>query len=597
MITARRRAVAPPPRAAGRPARGRGSGPPQDDGAWPRAMAAAVVAVALLTVASALTPPIPWRSQLLEAVEPSPARMLGHLGSLAGAAALLALAPGLARARRRTTGYAIGVLCLLAVANAAKGLDYEEAGLALALALALRHGSRRRPERGESRTGALAAAVALAALAGAFALEVALALIGQRSPHVATDAGMAALHLLRDGWVPAASGPATILRLLISLALATGAVAALALLRPARAAHGHTDAEHARAAAIVARWGTDTLAPFALREDKAFYFAHGGLLAYRTLRETAVVSGDPIGPPGAAPAILAGFLHHAGERGWEVVVTAASARHLAAYRALGLSALRIGGEAVVDPGGFSLEGRAVRKLRQSVTRLQRRGWSTSVVPATALTGGEVEGIRAIEQAWRAGRSRLQGWAMAMDRLWGAPEDARDLYVLARDCGGDVRAFLRFVRHGRGLSLDAMRRLDGAPNGVTEAMVAAALDRARDEGVAEVSLNFAGFAHLMAADAALGHRQRLARWALERVHGRFQLDTLVAFSEKFSPEWRARYLVHSGRRRLPLAALRVLQAEAYVRPPRQRPLAGRVAWRPLPVPTAATEVPPPAGMVG
>jgi lysylphosphatidylglycerol synthetase-like protein (DUF2156 family) len=63
-----------------------------------------------------------------------------------------------------------------------------------------------------------------------------------------------------------------------------------------------------RAAAVHA---TDSLAPFAPREHRAFHLAHGGGLAYRTVRGTAVVSGDPIGgvvfaePLGASAAACA----------------------------------------------------------------------------------------------------------------------------------------------------------------------------------------------------------------------------------------------------------------------------------------------------
>jgi lysyl-tRNA synthetase class 2 len=355
------------------------------------------------------------------------------------------------------------------------------------------------------------------------------------------------------------------------------------LLRPARADRGHSALAHARAAELVRAWGEDSLAPFALRADKAFFFAHGGFLAYRTLRETAVVSGDPIGPPGSAPGILRDFIRFAAERGWNVVVTAASGGHLAGYRALGLGVLCMGHEAVVDPASFSLDGRRVRKLRQSVTRLGRLGWSVDVVAAAAISPDTAAGIAAVESTWRSSRRRLQGFAMAMDRLWGAPEDVADLYAVARDPDGTPRAFLRFVRHRRGLSLDATRRLEGTPNGTIEALVCAVLERARAEALPEVSLNFAGFAHLIGADAALGRRQRAARWLLARVHGRFQLERLAAFSGKFEPAWRRRYLVHAGPSRLPLAALRVLQAEAYVRPPRPRPTAGRAEWAPRPLP--------------
>jgi lysyl-tRNA synthetase class 2 len=171
--------------------------------------------------------------------------------------------------------------------------------------------------------------------------------------------------------------------------------------------------------------------------------------------------------------------------------------------------------------------------------------------------------------------------MAGDRLWGAPEDAADVYAIARNPDGEVRAFQRYVRYRRGYSLDATRRLDAEPNGVTDSLVAAMLVHAREAGALEVSLNFSGFGHLMAADVLERRSHRLARWALRRLHHRFQLERLQRASAKFAPQWRPRHLVYSQRTRLPVAALRILQAEAYLMPPPVR--RGLDSWRPLPVP--------------
>ena len=353
------------------------------------------------------------------------------------------------------------------------------------------------------------------------------------------------------------------------------------LARPASCADGHTAADHRRAAAVVECHAGDSLDPFALRHDKAFHFAHGSVLAYRTLRETAVVSGDPVGPAGSASAIVADFARLAAGRGWDIVLTGVSDRHLDAYRDLGLRALQIGNEAVVDPAGFSLEGRAIRKVRQSVARVQRRGWTVELVDGRRLRAPVIDELEAIERAWWAARPRAHGFAMTLGRLWGADEDAAGLYVLARDPDRRLRAFLHFVAYRDGLSLDVMRRLGDEPNGLSEALVVAALEHARARGLGEVSLNFAGFAHVMAARDGLTFRRRLMRVALARVHGRFQLERLVRFNDKFGPVWRPRFLVYGSRARLPLAALRVLQAEGYMRAPAPRPLTA--GWRPLPRP--------------
>jgi lysyl-tRNA synthetase, class II len=346
---------------------------------------------------------------------------------------------------------------------------------------------------------------------------------------------------------------------------------------------GHTVGERRRAAALVAEHACDSLDPFALRADKCFHFAAGGMLAYRVLGRTAVVSGDPIGPEASAPAILESFGALARRSGWTVALTGASERHLEAYRALGLRALQMGSEAVVDPREFSLDGRAVRKVRQSVTRVRRRGWSVEVVEARELTPPVAGALAAIERRWRAAQPRLVGFAMSLGKAWVADEDGGGLCVLARSPEGELRGFLHFVRYDGGLSLDVMRRVGEEPNGLNEAMVVAALEYARAAGLHEVSLNFAGCAHLVAPQERPTLRCRLARLALRRVHGRFQLERLVRFNDKFFPVWRPRYLVYAGRARLPLAALRVLQAEGYLRAPAGEPL--RFPRRPPPTPAA------------
>lgn len=435
--------------------------------------------------------------------------------------------------------------------------------------------------------------VAIAAAAGALAW-VLLVAGGAASDAIASSLRFAAqLHpqLQHRGlWAESAL-------LLAGLLLGGAAARRMRARRAARAHEGHAPWEHRLAARLVATHGRDTLDPFALRADKSFHFAAGGLLAYRVVGRTAVIAGDPVGPSGCAEAVLASFRAHAREQGWSLVATGVSAAGAAAARVCGLRALEIGAEAVVDPAAFTLAGRRVRKVRQAVARVERAGWRIEAREGRALGPGALRELAAVERRWRARQPRLCGYAMTLGRLWGAPEDEGALYVTARDPRGQLRCFLRFARHAHGLSLDAMRRGEpDEPNGLGEAMIVAALRRAAEEGVAEVSLNFAGFGHVMAVDpATLPPRRRALRWALRRAHGRFQLERLARFNAKFAPSWRPRFLLYDRRRELPLAALRVLQAEGYVRAPSVVPLPGR--WEPDGWPVGAAPVVPEALELG
>ena len=340
---------------------------------------------------------------------------------------------------------------------------------------------------------------------------------------------------------------------------------------------GHSSADHVRAMSLLRDHALDSLDPFVLREDKRFFFAGGGMIAFRLISRTAVVAGDPIASSDAAPRVVERFLSHAADRGWGVAMTGVSARHLEAYRDLEFRALRIGGEAVVDPRSFSLAGRRMRKVRQSVTRVARRGWSVDVLPTRAIDASTRAELDAVERCWGAARRRVGGFAMTFGGLRGPHEDLEGIYVLARDPEGRLRAFQRYIAYRHGLSLDLTRRLGDEPNGLCEAMVAAVLERARELELPEVSLNFAGFEHLMAPQGELRFSQRVARAALSCLHGRFQLDRLVRFNDKFLPTWRPRYLLYRHRALLPVAGLRTLQAEGYLRAPRRRALT--TPWRP------------------
>jgi lysyl-tRNA synthetase, class II len=555
-------------------------------GTWRRALTAIFTAVAGLTTVGAQLSDIAFTGRAARSDLPLlPLHALG----IAGGLGLLVLAVGLWRGRRRAAVIAAAALCLIGAARLAYGQPIMDAAIDLggALFIALNLGAFPCGARSDRRNRR--DALALAAGAGFYALYAVVAIGTTNGTEIDRAVASIGKEMPAGALLAGTSGHlGLVVNALIAAIVVLGWTMLRALVRPATGEDGHSPDEGLRAASIVREHGDDSLAPFALRDDKAFHFEAGGFLTYRVLRETAVVSGDPVGPPGSAAAILASFAAFADERGWNVVITAASERHLEACRRLGMRVLRIGDEAVVDPGTFSLEGRPIRKVRQSIARVKRHGWRVEVVDDREISSELERELAEVETDWRERQKRLIGFAMTLGRLAGAGERNGGIYVLGRDPEGRLRSFLSFAPYRRGLSLDLMRRAGDEPNGLTEAMVVAAIECARERELGSVSLNFAGFAHVMAADAALSRSQRLLRWVLRLFHGRFQLERLVRFNAKFFPDWQARYLVYDGLTSLPLSALRVLQAEAYLPAPgdTRRSFGWAPAWvRPAAVATA------------
>jgi lysyl-tRNA synthetase class 2 len=115
-----------------------------------------------------------------------------------------------------------------------------------------------------------------------------------------------------------------------------------------------------------------------------------------------------------------------------------------------------------------------------------------------------------------------------------------------------------------MSLSFMRRDPRTPNGLTEFMVVSAVERLRDRGVDEMSLNFVAFARWMHSP------ERPVERALGKLIAAgnpfFQIESLYRFNAKFFPRWEPRYLVYQGALGLPRASLAAMWAEGQLPKP-------------------------------
>jgi lysyl-tRNA synthetase class 2 len=455
----------------------------------------------------------------------------GAFGTVAGLG-LVVLAPSLARGRRR----ALWVAAILATSLAALdlGLGHRASALVLmGLALLLAGSARAFPTHGDPTTSRRFVAGAIVGLGALFA-------------DLAHAHGVIAHPLL------GAAGAAAVCLLVLSVG-------------PWRDRRGRDGETRQAARCILERYGTDTLAPFALRPDKRIFLSDDGLafLSYTTVAGVALASGSPIGPaPSHAPLIDA-FVEDARRRGLVVAALGVPAEGLDVWRSRGFRAHYTGDEAIVDPQAFELEGRAIRKVRQSVTRLTRAGYRMQMVRGRDLTVARAATITRIADSWKGGR-RETGFSMAFENA--TPDAGRDdLYALAVGPDGEPHGFLHLadVTAGHALSLSAMRRLPETPNGLNEFLVVETLAWAREHGYRSVSLNFAAFAAVLEPPGPLDRVAALEARALHRVSGRFQLERLRTFSGKFGPRWTPRYAVYPRTAALPRVALAAMLAEAYV----------------------------------
>ncbi|MCB0876311.1 MAG: DUF2156 domain-containing protein, partial [Solirubrobacterales bacterium] len=302
--------------------------------------------------------------------------------------------------------------------------------------------------------------------------------------------------------------------------------------------------EHARR--IVRAHGSDTLAYFALRRDKSYFFSADGqsLIAYAYVRGYAMVAADPIGPPEATGEVLDEFLAYCAEQGWKAAFLAVREDATPMYRERGMHSLYLGDEAILHCTDFSLEGGEMKAVRSAVNRVGK-DHRFELIRESDATSALVAELNEISEEWRDGAEE-RGFTMELgEEVEGVEEDF--VIAIARESGGDgrVAGFLRFVPcYGPhpGYSLDLMRRRPGSENGLTEFLIANAALSLGASGVERLSLNFAAWGRLLDESEGLGVGGRIQRRVAEALNPFFQIQSLRDFNAKFEPEWLPRSIV-------------------------------------------------------
>jgi lysyl-tRNA synthetase, class II len=505
-----------------------------------RLLAWAAAFVGIVGLVSALTPEMADRVEMIAGVLPPGWPEAARVLTVAFGLGLVWLSRSLAKRRRRAWQLAVAVVVASAVAHLAKGLDFEEAAISLLLLVALVRWRRRFDVPGDPASvrplvGLCAALAGIAAVAGGAELR------GVELSHRSGDA-------------------------LLGLGIVLGSLALYFWLRPFGHAVAQTMGERRLARTLVDSYGSDSLAFFALRRDKSYLFSPSrrAFLAYRVIAGTALVSGDPVGDEAEIDDLLAELRRLARASGWRFAVVGASEEHLDRYRAFGLKPVPIGEEAVLRPQEFSLEGRPIRKVRQSVSRLRKAGYTFRVVAADEVGPALGAELADVSTAWRRGQPE-RGFSMAIDDL----HIPGTVLTLAEDEAGRVGGFLHLTPApaGAGWSLSAMRRRPDTPNGLTEFLVVETLAWARAAGATELSLNFCALTDFLAPERVTTPLRRAVRRGLLLADSTFQLERLYSFNRKFFPDWRRRYICVERLTDLPAVGLAYLHAESLLVPSR------------------------------
>jgi phosphatidylglycerol lysyltransferase len=499
----------------------------------------------VILLASAATPAVTDRAAFLRKTVPLALVEVSHGMSVVLGFLLLVISRGLARGYRSSHRIALALFAAGALTTFLKGLDYEEAILALlAVAFLLvahqpfhREGRLRPPVEFIISVGLLA--VVLFAALGYGSLSAA--------PKLSSIFSKFGSH---------AYGA----RFLRGLLLLGAMVAVAALHFSLRAAPRdelpeEDDIDRALEQARRLARGTNPL--LVASGDKAIFRGPPeGFIAYRTAGRFLVAYADPVGPAGTERELLAAFLELAAARDRDVILYQITPALLPVAHDFGFTFFKLGEEAIVDLTRFDLKGNKAKSWRHALNSVERAGGGFEVVPGATLAP-LLGDLREVSDDWLKDKHVVEK-RFSLGRF-----DERYLLrfpcALVRDAGGLLVGFANLLEGppGTELSIDLMRysghrqEITGL-HGVMDYLFLRLMQYGKERGYTRFNLG-------MAPLASVGEE----RWArpFERLahlffrHGEhwYNYQGLRRYKEKFDPIWEPRYMAYQRPWDWPLAS--------------------------------------------
>lgn len=535
-------------------------------GIWSASLLTALVG--LVNLVSAVTPNLHERNHWLKEFLPFEIRAGGHIFAALTGFVLLALATNLLRRKRVAWLLTIGLLVISILSHLLKGLDYEESLLCFVLLVQLL--LMRDVFTAKSDRPSIAQGVRV--LIGALLFTLAYGTIGfylldgkfsRDFNWVGAITQTLAMFFTEDnaGLQPKTRFGEFFANSIYIIAASTFAYALLLLLSPVFVRVSASSSERQQAREIVEKYGRSSLAAITLLSDKSYYFSPSGrsVIAYVPKGRAAIALGDPIGPMEDRQEVLVSFLQFCQRNDWYPAFYQTLPDDINLYKSLGLKAIKIGEEALVDLKAFTLQGKAGKNLRTPVNRMNKMGYEVKF-HQPPIADRLLHQLKVVSDEWL---EMVKGSEKQFSLGWFDQAYLRDCEIaLVQSSSGEIVAFANILSEYQSneVTHDLMRHRKNVENGTMDFLFISMFQYYKERG-------YDGFNIGLSALTGVGQTQESQRlekglhYLYEHLNRFYNFQGLHAYKEKFHPRWEPRYFVYPSLAALPDVVVALVRADS------------------------------------
>ncbi|WP_414513528.1 phosphatidylglycerol lysyltransferase domain-containing protein [Nostoc sp. PCC 9305] len=524
--------------------------------------------VGVVNLLSAVTPNLYGRTHWLKEFLPFEIRASGHIFAALTGFVLLTLATNLLRRKRIAWLLTIALLVISICSHLLKGLDYEESllsGVLLVQLIWMRHFFTAQSDRPSIARG-------VRVLIGALLFTLAYGTIGfylldgkfsenfnWREAIVQT----LAMFFTEDNWglQPKSRFGEFFANSIYIIAAGTITYAIVMLLQPVFWRNLATTNEQRRVKEIVEQYGCSSLAALTLLNDKSYYFSPSGnsVIAYVPKGRGAIALGDPIGPIEDRKETIIAFQQFCQRNDWYPGFYQTMPDDVELYKSLGFKVLKIGEEAIVDLKSFTLQGKAGKNFRPSISRLTKLGYQIDFYQPP-IANDLLHRLKPVSDEWL---KMVQGSEKQFSLGWFDEAYLRECEIaVVHNPEGQISAFANIIREYQlnEATIDMMRHRSSLENGTMDFLFISLLQHFKEGGYD--SFNFGLSALAGVGDNPESRRlEKVLHYLYEHLNRFYNFKGLHAYKDKFRPRWEPRYLVYPSLTALPDVVVALIRADS------------------------------------
>ena len=511
-----------------------------------------IFALGIVNIISVLTPALPERMRILKNYLFVDFVSFSNSFVFITGLFLLVTAAFMLRGLRTAWWFAVGLSIISVFGHITKGIDYEEATIALLVIGSLVGTRKQYYVKTNPRLGTVGIQTALLSMAAVLLYGVVgFYFLDKKHFHIDFNIFQSFRYTLQNYFlvgsadlIPSDAFARDFIYLIKISGFASISFLFYSLVRPYVFKITPTEEERGRAKLLTEKFGKSALDFFKTYSDK-FIFAPteiNAFISYRVSQNFAVVLEDPVAEnrEEMKKCIIA-FGKYCYDNGLKEIYYRVPKESLPVYYELSRKSLFLGQEGVVDLDSFTLEGGEKKSIRNALNKIKEQGYTTHI-NTPPLRDGLIQKLKSVSDEWLRLTEREE--IIFSQGMFVEKEIKEQTVISIENKEEKIIAFLNIIPDyvkNEG-TYDLLRKTSDAPNGIMDHILVELFNYFKSTGLRYINL---GFAPMSGLDDPHNFTEKSMKFAYEKIRSFSHYKGQRDYKDKFNPQWNDKFLIYSN----------------------------------------------------